>query len=240
MARISLRRLGERADLSVPRGSPQMGARYDADAFGRFAEGMARFLGTGRFIVGQTVLVVAWIILNTIGAIKHWDPYPFILLNLAFSTQAAYAAPLILLAQNRQDDRDRANIERDREVAARTQADTEFLARELAAARLALADMVTTQDLEDSLSRLAKLIAGQPLPDGQGPLTPSDTELPRLRFSIGDSLNDWKRLMQMILSRELTPEQVITYRLPLRDAATAYHVFDTRAATKVVLLSRVV
>jgi uncharacterized membrane protein len=161
MARIFLRRLSERADLSVPRGSPQMGARYDADAFGRFAEGMARFLGTGRFIVGQTVLVVGWIILNTIGAIKHWDPYPFILLNLAFSTQAAYAAPLILLAQNRQDDRDRANIERDREVAARTQADTEFLARELAAARLALADVVTTQDLEDSLAWLAKLITDQ-------------------------------------------------------------------------------
>ena len=161
MSRISLRRLSDRADLSVPRGSPQMGARYDADAFGRFAEGMARFLGTGRFIVGQTVLVVAWIILNTIGAINHWDPYPFILLNLAFSTQAAYAAPLILLAQNRQDDRDRANIERDREVAARTQADTEFLAREIASVRLALADVVTTQDLEDSLAKLAKLIADQ-------------------------------------------------------------------------------
>ncbi len=179
MTRISLRRLSERADLSVPRGSPQMGARYDADAFGRFAEGMARFLGTGRFIVGQTVLVVGWIILNTIGAAKHWDPYPFILLNLAFSTQAAYAAPLILLAQNRQDDRDRANIERDREVAGRTQDDTEYLARELAAVRLALADMVTTQDLEDSLSRLAKVITDQPLPDGHGPLTPSDRELPR-------------------------------------------------------------
>ncbi len=161
MARIILRRSGERADLSVPRGTPQMGARYDADAFGRFAEGMARFLGTGRFIVGQTVFVVGWIIVNTLGAIHHWDPYPFILLNLAFSTQAAYAAPLILLAQNRQDDRDRANIERDREVAARTQDDTEFLARELAAVRLALADVVTTQDLEDSMSRLEKLIADQ-------------------------------------------------------------------------------
>jgi uncharacterized membrane protein len=161
MARISLWRPGERADLSVPRGSPQMGARYDADAFGRFAEAMARFLGTGRFIVGQTVFVVVWIVFNTIGFLKHWDPYPFILLNLAFSTQAAYAAPLILLAQNRQDDRDRANIERDREVAARTQADTEFLARELAAVRLALADVVTTQDLEDSLAQLAKLIADQ-------------------------------------------------------------------------------
>jgi uncharacterized membrane protein len=171
MARISLRRLSERADLSVPRGARQMGARYDADAFGRFAEALARFLGTGRFIVGQTVLVVAWIILNTIGLIKHWDPYPFILLNLAFSTQAAYAAPLILLAQNRQDDRDRANIDRDREVAARTQADTEFLARELAAVKLALADVVTTQDLEDSMTRLAKLIADQS-PDTRSQLAP--------------------------------------------------------------------
>jgi len=162
MARMTLRRLGERADLSVPRGSPQMGARYDADAFGRFAETMARFLGTGRFIVGQTAFVIGWIIVNTFGIIHHWDPYPFILLNLAFSTQAAYAAPLILLAQNRQDDRDRANIERDRQVASRTQADTEFLARELAAVRLALADVVTTQDLEDSLTRLAEVIAGQP------------------------------------------------------------------------------
>jgi uncharacterized membrane protein len=174
MARIILRRSGERADLSVPRGAPQMGARYDADAFGRFAEGMARFLGTGRFIVGQTVFVVGWIIVNTLGAIHHWDPYPFILLNLAFSTQAAYAAPLILLAQNRQDDRDRANIDRDREVAARTQDDTEFLARELAAVRLALADMVTTQDLEDSMSRLEKLIADQPHPAPDGHLAHPD------------------------------------------------------------------
>jgi uncharacterized membrane protein len=171
MTRISLRRLSERADLSVPRGAPQMGARYDADAFGRFAEAMARFLGTGRFIVGQTVLVVAWIIFNTFGIIHHWDPYPFILLNLAFSTQAAYAAPLILLAQNRQDDRDRANIERDRQVAARTQDDTEFLARELAAVRLALSDVVTTQDLEDSLTRLAKAIVDElrEQPDGHHP-----------------------------------------------------------------------
>jgi uncharacterized membrane protein len=160
MARIPLR-LGDRADLSVPRGTPQMGARYDADAFGRFSEGIARFLGTGRFLFWQTMLVIAWIILNTIGLVKHWDPYPFILLNLAFSTQAAYAAPLILLAQNRQDDRDRASIERDRAVAARTQADTEFLARELAAVRLALADVVTSQDLEDSLAKLAKLITDQ-------------------------------------------------------------------------------
>jgi uncharacterized membrane protein len=165
MARIALHRLGERTDLSVPRGTRQMGARYDSDAFGRFSEAIARFLGTGRFLFWQTLLVLAWLTFNTVGLIKHWDPYPFILLNLAFSTQAAYAAPLILLAQNRQDDRDRASIERDRQVAARTQADTEFLARELAAVRLALSDVVTTQDLEDSVARLAKLIADRPLPN---------------------------------------------------------------------------
>ena len=179
MARFPARRMVERTDLSVPRGAtPRMGARYDADAFGRFSEAIARFLGTGRFLVGQTVLVIGWIALNTFGLVNHWDPYPFILLNLAFSTQAAYAAPLILLAQNRQDDRDRANIERDREVAARTQADTEFLARELAAVRLALADVVTTEDLEDSLGRMAKLITDQ-LRDTPGTLTSSDGHLPR-------------------------------------------------------------
>ena len=175
MARNPLR-LGERVDLSVPRGTPQMGARYDADAFGRFSEAIARFLGTGRFLFWQTMLVIAWIILNTIGLVKHWDPYPFILLNLAFSTQAAYAAPLILLAQNRQDDRDRASIERDREVAARTQADTEFLARELASVRLALSDVVTSQDLEDSLVRLAKLISDQPLPSRSALAEEADEE----------------------------------------------------------------
>ena len=171
MSRFS-HRLAERTDLSVPRGvTPRMGARYDADAFGRFSEAIARFLGTGRFLVAQSVLVLIWIVLNTVGLVNHWDPYPFILLNLAFSTQAAYAAPLILLAQNRQDDRDRASIERDREVANRTQADTEFLARELAAVRLALADVVTTADLEDSMTRLAKLIADQPLSAEPDPRT---------------------------------------------------------------------
>jgi uncharacterized membrane protein len=160
MTRFTLRGFGDRGDLSIPRGAmPRVGTRYNPDAFGRLSESIARFLGTGRFLVGQSVLVVGWIVLNTIGLLHHWDPYPFILLNLAFSTQAAYAAPLILLAQNRQDDRDRANIERDREVASRTQADAEFLARELAAVRLALADMVTMEDLDDRLGKLEKLIA---------------------------------------------------------------------------------
>ena len=164
-------------DLTTPRYGRGIGLHYDPEAFGRFSEAIARTLGTARFLVVQTVLVVAWITLNVAAAALRYDPYPFILLNLAFSTQAAYAAPLILLAQNRQDDRDRANIERDREVAARTQADTEFLARELAAVRLALSDVVTTKDLEDSMERMAKLIADQvrdspaslPLPDGPQP-----------------------------------------------------------------------
>ncbi|HEY3881883.1 MAG TPA: DUF1003 domain-containing protein [Trebonia sp.] len=159
MARFTpFRPVADRNDLSVPRGAPVRGTLYDADAFGRFSEGLARLLGTGKYLFGQTVFVIFWIILNTIGIISHWDPYPFILLNLAFSTQAAYAAPLILLAQNRQDERDRATTERDRAVAARTQADTEYLARELAAVRLALNDVVTNQDLAEHLERLAKLI----------------------------------------------------------------------------------
>ena len=156
MARLASR-LTERNDLSVPRGAtPRMGARYDADAFGRFSEAIARFLGTGRFLVGQTVLVIGWIVLNTIGLVNHWDPYPFILLNLAFSTQAAYAAPLILLAQNRQDDRDRVSLEEDRSRAARTKADTEYLARELAALRLAVGEVATRDYLRGELDRIAE------------------------------------------------------------------------------------
>jgi uncharacterized membrane protein len=173
MTRLVWRGFGDRGDLSVPRAAmSRVGTRYDPDAFGRISESAARFLGTGRFLVGQTVIVAGWIVLNTLGVIHHWDPYPFILLNLAFSLQAAYAAPLILLAQNRQDDRDRANIERDREVAARTQADTEFLARELAAVRLALADMPTAEDIHDRLDRLEKLVADQH-PNGNAPSAPS-------------------------------------------------------------------
>ena len=87
-------------------GHPRRGAFGD-DTFGRFAEKTARFFGTPRYILGQTIIVVAWIVLNSIALIHHWDPNPFIMLNLIFSTQAAYAAPLILLAQTRQADRDK-------------------------------------------------------------------------------------------------------------------------------------
>jgi uncharacterized membrane protein len=98
------------------------------------------------------VFVIVWIALNLIGFLGQWDPYPFILLNLAFSTQAAYAAPLILLAQNRQDDRDRVALEEDRARAQRTIADTEYLSRELAAVRLAVGEVVTRDFLRSELS----------------------------------------------------------------------------------------
>jgi uncharacterized membrane protein len=84
---------------------------FGRDAFGRRAERAARFFGTPQYIVGQSLVVVAWIALNSIAVAARWDPYPFILLNLAFSTQAAYAAPLILLAQTRQADRDKRGEE---------------------------------------------------------------------------------------------------------------------------------
>jgi len=86
---------------------------FGGDKFGQRAEAFARFFGTPKFLIGQTVLVVIWIAFNAVGAALAWDPYPFILLNLAFSTQAAYAAPLILLAQTRQADRDKAHTDAD-------------------------------------------------------------------------------------------------------------------------------
>jgi uncharacterized membrane protein len=130
--------------------------RYDADAFGRLSEQFAQFLGTGKFILWQTVVVIIWIALNLAGVSFGWDPYPFILLNLAFSTQAAYAAPLILLAQNRQADRDRISLEEDRQRALAGKADTEYLARELAALRLAIGEVATREYLRSEVSRLVE------------------------------------------------------------------------------------
>ncbi len=116
----------------------------DTETFGAFAEAFARFMGTAKFIVYMTVFVVVWIALNMIGLFGlKWDPYPFILLNLFFSTQASYAAPLILLAQNRQDLRDKVSLEQDRRVAAQSQADMDFLAREIAAIRMQLGELAT-------------------------------------------------------------------------------------------------
>ena len=135
-----------RARLYTPRISRVSAPRVDPEAVGQFTESIARFFGTGSYLLIQTLLVLAWIVLNVSAVSLRWDPYPFILLNLAFSTQAAYAAPLILLAQNRQENRDRVALEEDRRRAEETKADTEYLARELAALRLAIGDVAKTRD----------------------------------------------------------------------------------------------
>jgi uncharacterized membrane protein len=149
--------MARKDDLSTPRGTPG-GPVYDPDSFGRFAERLARFLGTGRYLAAQTLIVIIWIALNAAGIALRWDPYPFILLNLCFSTQAAYAAPLILLAQNRQADRDKAEVERDRDTNARALAETEFLAREIAAVRLAVEQKADRDDIVEPLERLAQMV----------------------------------------------------------------------------------
>jgi uncharacterized membrane protein len=146
-----------REDLTEPRATRRIGVQYDADAFGRFSESIARFIGTGRFLVYQTALIFVWIGYNLIAPrFMRFDPWGrgLVLLTLLLSVQAAYAAPLILLAQNRQERRDRTQAELDRHVAERTQADTEFLAREIAGVRLMLADIVTGEELREQLDSL--------------------------------------------------------------------------------------
>ncbi|OMC02064.1 hypothetical protein A5733_26205 [Mycobacterium sp. NS-7484] len=148
-----------RQRLDTPRGSRGFGLHVDVEAVGQFGESIARFLGTGRYLAIQTIIVVVWIALNIGVFAFQWDPYPFILLNLAFSTQAAYAAPLILLAQNRQENRDRVSLEEDRRRAEQTKADTEYLARELASLRLAVGEVATRDYLRRELEELRDLIA---------------------------------------------------------------------------------
>lgn len=143
-----------RARLDTPAQSRRVPAiRYDAEAFGRSTERIARFLGTGRYLIIQTVFVVIWILINTLPGLHHFDKYAFLFLTLILSLQAAYSAPLILLAQNRQDDRDRVNLDQDREQSRQGQADIEYLARELAAVRLALGEVVTRDFLRSELAR---------------------------------------------------------------------------------------
>lgn len=150
--------MAEKPRLDTPSGGPRRLTgflRLNPDSVGAFAEGIARFLGTGRFLAVQTIIVIVWITLNVVAVNLRWDPYPFILLNLAFSTQAAYAAPLILLAQNRQADRDRVQAEEDRARAASTRADTEYLARELASLRVSVGELATRDFIRSEIGRLA-------------------------------------------------------------------------------------
>ncbi|MBY8862611.1 DUF1003 domain-containing protein [Nocardia sp. CA2R105] len=169
---------------------------FDAEAMARTSERIARFLGTGRYLVIQTVIVFVWIVLNIFTIALRWDPYPFILLNLAFSTQAAYAAPLILLAQNRQDNRDRVSLEEDRRRSAQTKADTEFLARELASLRIAVGEVATRdylrRELEDIKGMLNRIESIAPLDDedpGDGPKTRKSTDRKRGQVPISPQMS---------------------------------------------------
>ncbi|MGF1429441.1 DUF1003 domain-containing protein [Kitasatospora sp. LaBMicrA B282] len=135
---------------------------YDPEAFGQFSERIARFLGTGRFIVWMTVVIIIWVLWNTMLPTNvRFDEYPFIFLTLVLSLQASYAAPLILLAQNRQDDRDRVNMEQDRARSERNIADTEYLAREVAALRQGLGEVATRDFIRSELQGLLKELDGR-------------------------------------------------------------------------------
>lgn len=142
-------------DLSKPRDGRRSflpKVQMDSETFGVFAEAFARFMGTAKFLVYMTVFVVVWVLINLIGIFGlQWDPYPFILLNLFFSTQASYSAPLILLAQNRQEDRDKISLDEDRRLAAQTRADMDFLAREIASIRMNIGDLATRDYVRSEL-----------------------------------------------------------------------------------------
>jgi uncharacterized membrane protein len=129
--------------------------RYNPEAFGILSERIARFMGTARFLVYMSVFLAFWIGWNTLAPDQvRWDPYTFTFLTLILSMQASYAAPLILLAQNRQDDRDRVQYEQDRARSDRSIADTEYLAREIAALRMAVGEVATRDFVRSELQRL--------------------------------------------------------------------------------------
>jgi uncharacterized membrane protein len=148
--------------------------QVDSDTFGRFAETFARFMGTARFLMYMTLFVAVWLLFNWLAPGRmRFDGYPFIFLTLMLSLQASYAAPLILLAQNRQEDRDRVIAERDRTANSRAHADMEFLAREMASIRMALGEVATrdyvrselrslVQELEEQQARTEDDDAGDP------------------------------------------------------------------------------
>jgi uncharacterized membrane protein len=157
--------------LDTPRSkSRTLRPNYDPETFGRLSESFARFLGTARFLVYMTVFVATWVIWNTVAPSNlRWDDFPFIFLTLILSLQASYAAPLILLAQNRQADRDRIQSNEDRAQNERSIADTEYLTRELASLRSALGDVATRDfmrsELSDLVEELEEKLSTQPKPN---------------------------------------------------------------------------
>ncbi|MFB9731227.1 DUF1003 domain-containing protein [Ornithinimicrobium kibberense] len=141
-------------------------SRMDPESFGAFAERFARFMGTARFLVWMTVFVAVWVVWNTLGPPSvRFDPYAFIFLTLMLSLQASYAAPLILLATNRQDDRDKVQMEQDRARDERNLADTEFLTREVAALRLAMREVATRDFVRSELRSLLEELVERDGPD---------------------------------------------------------------------------
>ena len=147
--------MAERESLSEPRSRRRRllpKVSLDSEAFGEFAEAAARFMGTCKLIAYMTVFVGAWVIFNVVGIYGFtWDSYPFVFLNLFFSTQASYSAPLILLAQNRQEVRDKLSLDEDRRLAAQSRADMDFLAREIAAIRMHLGELATRDFVRSEL-----------------------------------------------------------------------------------------
>ena len=160
----------------------------DQDAFGAFAEGFARFMGTARFLAWMTLIVIAWVLWNVPGGPDRprFDEYPFIFLTLMLSLQASYAAPLILLAQNRQEARDRVGIDADREQAAQSRADMDFLAREIAGLRMSVGELATRDYVRAELraelrSLLADLDGPEDGRDGHGSARPGTAGPPERR-----------------------------------------------------------
>ncbi len=150
---------------------------YDADAFGSFAERFARFMGTARFLLYMTGFVVVWLLWNWLAPDDlGWDLYPFIFLTLMLSLQASYAAPLILLAQNRQEDRDRVIAERDRQANARAHADMEYLAREVASLRMAIGEVATRDYVRSELKALLAELDERARAEHPGPENRRDDE----------------------------------------------------------------
>jgi uncharacterized membrane protein len=188
-----------REDLTTPRQRRRLGVHYDPDAFGQFSESIARTLGTARFLVWQSFVIVVWIAWNLL-APESWqyDPWDrgLVLLTLVLSLQASYAAPLILLAQNRQEERDRGQSDMDRRVAERTQADTEFLAREIASVRLSLSDMVTTGELRDTLADTLTETLADTLAEA-----PGDTTSRRLPDDLAEALHQIASRLDAIEAR---------------------------------------
>ena len=145
----------DRLDQPVEPGRVRL-PRLNPETFGRWSEAIARGMGTAQFIVWMTIVIGAWFAWNTLApAALRFDPYTFTFLTLILSLQASYAAPLILLAQNRQADRDRLTMEEDRRRAAMQKADTEYLAREIASLRIAVGEVATRDFIRSELARLA-------------------------------------------------------------------------------------